>query len=171
MGTIPSKINDLQFLSEVTALPAPKLLSLVEEDFDLIVDTISVNELKHAPISLELFTKLTIFRETKETSFDLEEKAYVADCISAHYPSMFHESHYTIDRQEIGEKDAQYYLVLTGMFPEFIMQKRKRNGAPDVAYYKSITKVGFQRVNREILANHIDDWVELLYYVKTYCWS
>ena len=162
--------NDLQFLCDSTGLSVNKLLSL-DSDFDLIVDAIADRELTMAPISLSLFTKLTIFRESRAMKYPLTEKAYVASCVADTYPKCYKGSHYIIDRGTLTEKDGRYYLVLTSMFPEFIINKHNSNGAPNLDFYIKKAKDIFHRHNQEILASHLDEWIDLLYYIKINCWN
>jgi len=164
------KPGDLQFLCKSTSLSEGKLLSLVEEDFINVIDALTDADFKTAPISLELFTRLTIFKETKECDFPLSEKAYVSDCVSIHYPRLFKTSHYLIDKKELDESAGQHYLVLTGMFPEFIMYKSSKKGAPGLTFYTGLAKQAFKFADRSELADHVNDWIDLLYYIKNYCW-
>lgn len=161
--------NDVDFLMKATSLPFKSLMSLMESDFDLIIGALSGEALQTSNISFQLFTKLSIFKEAKDFDCPLSEKAYVADCVSVHYPKVFKQSHYRIDRMGDTEADAQYYLVLTGMFPEFITSKANKNGAPKLQFYIDVVKSIFTKQNNT-LANHVAQWVDILYNVKNYRW-
>ena len=161
--------GDIEFLCNITSLSYGGLISLLEEDFDLLIDSISKAGIEQAQISLPLYTKLTIFKEAK--GFILADKSYVADCISDHYPKLYKRSHYLIDQQLSVEEQGQYYLVLAGLFPGFINEKKRRNGGPDIDFYISIAKKSFENIDRFSLAERIYDWVHLLNNLKSKQWK
>lgn len=160
---------DIFFLCKKTKLSEKQLLCLAEEDFSLMLDALTDVTLDDAPISFELFCKLTILKESKGLNYPLTEKIYVANCIPAQYHNISTRSHYVIDNININEDIRQFYLILTGMFPERIIAKASK-GAPNLEFYINYTKSLFFE-SQPSLSNHLEDWIDLLYYIKNYCWS
>ena len=98
-------MTDFEYLQNATGLNTGSLISLMEEDFDSLLESLSSNDIQPtiAEVSFPLFTRLTIFRASKDTGFPLAEKAYVSEAVSIQYPKVFKKSHYLIDQSKIGE--------------------------------------------------------------------
>jgi hypothetical protein len=164
-------MSDIKFLCDKTKLSEEKLLTLIDKDYLLILDSLCNIELKDEPISFDLYCKLIILKETKNVNYPLAEKAYVADCISAHYPKVHKDSHYAIDNKHMTESTGKFYLILTGMFPEFLIAKKNKKGAPDLTFYIGLAKQGLKQSTCITVSDHVDDWVNFLYYIKKFCWK
>lgn len=162
--------NDIQFLCKKTNLDVGKLLTLIEDDFNNVAEAICDGDITDE-ISFPLFTKLTIFRGAKKVNFSLAEKSYVADTVALYYPKLHNRSHYMLDNLPVGEHTAQYYLVLTGLFPEFLIHKKNKNGSPSLNFYVNIAQSGFINCNKNELAKHVNIWVDLLYDIRNYYWN
>lgn len=167
--------NDLQFLCKLTSLSEAKLLTLLENDFDLLIDELSGlpvydGDFGSSVISFPLFTKLTIFRKTKNSNFKLNEKVYVADSISIYYPKLYKSSYLISDNCSIKESKLRFYLVLMGMFPEYIENKTNRYAAPSLEFYTNLLKNGLNRCNKAELSNHVDYWINTLHDIKMNYW-
>jgi len=164
--------HDLAFLCAETKLSLPKLSSLLEDDEDLLLEVVAQRPLYNIclNISFPFFVRLTILKETKEAKFDKEEKYYVSDSISVTYPKVYKQSPYLIDKKRFGEQEAQFYLVLAGLFPEYLHRLNER-GAPHRDFYIKAAKKGFEIADKKSLANHICDWVGILNGIKKNTWK
>lgn len=166
---------DLDYLCKRTKLSLGQLLSLLDDDdYNLLVDSLATDSLMDCviddAISFPLFCKLTVFHKTKNKNFSLYEKAYVADSISIYFPKLHNKSHYLIDHQKITDNTVRFYLVLLGMFPEYVHEKANRNGAPDLDFYLKNMKNNMIKFNHTALAKHSDYWIKTLHEIKNDEW-
>lgn len=166
--------HDLNFLCGQTKLSDTKLLSLLEEDEDLLLEVLSERQLTESclVISFPLFTKMAILNETKDNKqFGKEEKDYVTNTVTNVYPKIYKQSHYLIDKKKIGETEGQFYLVLTGLFPERLNLLEEKRGAPAKEYYIRVARKAFEHAHKEQIADHIFDWVFVLNNIKRKHWK
>jgi hypothetical protein len=55
-------------------------------------------------------------------------------------------------RYELLVAAGNQFLVLTGIFPDFIRQRSRRHGAPGIEYYESFARSSFQEAGQHPLA-------------------
>ena len=166
--------KDIAFLCKLTSLSESKLLTLLDDDYNLIIDQLASRPFYDGDfggddISLSLYAKLTIFRKA-DKNLALDEKAYVADCVSLHYPKLHKNSYHFVDNNPLKESTVQFYLVLLGMFPEYVADKANKYASPQCNFYAKIIRNGFKRFNRDNLADHSDYWLNLLHDIRTNYW-
>ncbi len=164
--------NDLQFLARETKLTGPKLELLLEEDADLLLDVLAERDMRQLllTVSFPTFVRLSVLKETKGKKYTYSEKNYVSEAVAVQYPKVHNQSPYLIDKNKFGESEAQFYLVTAGIFPEYL-EKLERKGAPSPEYYVKAAKVGFQRADKQDVADHIFEWVEILNHMSKTQWN
>jgi hypothetical protein len=165
--------RDFDFLCSLTGLTGDKLLLLLEEDQDLLFEVLSekVDHRKITDISFPLYIQMSICREAAGKPFEKNEKEYVVRSITFTYPKLHKESPYLTDRfqknrkLQLREADAQYYLVLAGLFPERL-ELIHRKGGPKPEFYIGAAEVAFSRAGYADLAEHLFDWINVLNKIK-----
>ncbi len=165
--------SDINFLLQRTGLSIDKLGKLLEEDENLLLESVSTmpSTAELLTISFSLFVKLSILKVQESKKFSYDEQDYIAYSVAKVYPSIYKESHYLIDKKKVGEKEAQQYLVLTGLFPEFLSRLTNKWGAPDVEFYIHQAEVGFKNAKKWEIADHVPAWVSILQTVKVQHWT
>lgn len=164
--------QDIVFLQKQTKLTEAKLISLLESDEDLMLEVLSNNTVTEPilNVSFPLFVKMSILKETQDIKkFTPESKEYVSGAITNVYPKVHMMSPYVCDKRRMGESEAQFYLVLTGLFPEY-MDRLLQRGAPAPEYYIRIARRAFEHAKRMDIADNIFDWVKILNKIKHKQW-
>ena len=121
-------------------------------------------------ISFPLYVRISISREVGK-KFPKIEKEYVTRSVAIVYPKMHKQSLYLIDRYvankqlTLKEWDAQFYLVVAGLFPESL-SKIYSKGGPAPEFYIKAASMAFKRAGQEDVADHIDDWIHVLNKIK-----
>lgn len=164
--------NDLEYLKKQTKLNDFKLLSLLEDDEDLMLTVLASNGIQEiiTPVSFPLFVKMAILLETKDNKkLSPESKEYVATAVTKVYPKVHTLSPYVTDKKRMGETEAQFYLVVTGLFPEY-MERLLKKGAPAPEYYIKIARKAFEHAHKNDIADNIFDWVKVLNNIKRKQW-
>lgn len=156
--------SDHFFLLKTTGLSAKNLDALIEEDFDLLIDSISSIDMSSlvTNMSFDLYAKISVCKITKNRKYDLKEKFYVADSISNNFNKTFNNSYYLIDQEEIDESTARFYLVLLGMFESKVKSNK--------LVYSIIAKETFAKNDQVELADHFFDWLSILRQLSS-CWN
>jgi hypothetical protein len=174
------QLGDLEYLSYRTGLTEQKILLLAEseKDLDLIINEIAKEEIENGllHISFNLFTKLYVFRISRELDYNLKEKSYVSETISSIYPKL--EKHkienHTIQEDwetlwEPDEQMARYYFTLLSMFKDSLDRKRRSYPNPNIFYAKAVE--GFENANKKELATHLKTWILLMRRMKEEYWN
>ena len=99
---------------------------------------------------------------TKHKTYKLEEKFYVAECISSNFNRTFGQSYYIIDQEVIDETMAKYYLVLLGMFSSKVKCNRLT--------YSMIAADTFHKYGKEDISEHFFEWLIILKQLSA-CWN
>lgn len=149
-------------------------MSLMESDADLMLEVLSQNKVDTSilSVSFPLFVKMAILKETKDKrQFSPESKEYVTEAVTKTYPRLHKSSPYISDKKRYGESEAQFYLVLIGLFPEYMWRIHNRNGAPHPDYYIRAARKAFEYARRDEIASNIFDWVKVLNNIKKYQWN
>lgn len=172
MAVITNK-NDINFLISHTGLKEERLNLLLEEDSQVILESASTAPFEHCivNISFPMFVKLSILQIKEARKFPAEEQDYIVHSVAESYPKICKQSHYYIDQKHLGESEAQLYLVLTGLFPEFLISLENRRAAPNIRFYIELAQTGFKSAKKWDIAEHVHDWVAILNRVKQTTWN
>jgi hypothetical protein len=157
--------KDRKYLLDVTGLPEKDLNNLIEDDLDILLESISKKEITVlvTDISFELFSRLSILSLTDDRDYSLNEKFYVADSVSNIYPKMHTQSYYYMDNLIMNESKARFYLILVSMFEDRI--KAQKN------FYIELSRDTFKKEGKEEIAEHFFDWIGVLKTLKKSCWK
>lgn len=159
--------KDLRFLCDRLNLPAEKvrLLSEEERDLDLILEQIALFGLwEREPLNIsdELFFKIVVFKNAKDYPFDITEKSYIAKCLAQEMPKIISKRAFIRKRGKAGENESRYYLVMLGLFDEFLLKKENQSKHFFLKYIDD----GFRKDNKRDVANHLSDWLKIFSKIK-----
>lgn len=161
--------RDIQFLAKQTKLSEAQVIILLEDDASLVLENTPKSDESISTISFPLFVRHTVLSNTKDKSFTITEKEYVADSIIL-FPTISTQlTPYVIDKQTIGETEARYYLILLGLFPQ-VVNKINSKGGPDIKFYGGVAQQGFKSANLNELAEHTFEWITTLRSIKNLIW-
>ena len=151
--------TDVKFLAKKMSLSTKRAISLLEDDLDLVLDALSPDlTVKSAQnLTPTLYHKVATFKFAKEKSFDIQEKSYVAAALSEFLPVIIRGNKASVAKKDgKTEVSARYLLILSSM---------------DDSCHKEKEIDAFFRVNnRRDLANHLDDWLEILRNIRRNGW-
>lgn len=162
--------KDLLFISKIINLSLDKTRILTEEesDLNLILSKIAEKNIptkKLSNVSFGLKCKLFVFTAAISSSFSIEEKSYVAKCISEHYFSIKRRINLSlISDKNLTEKASGYYLVVSGLFYDKINVKYLQ---PKHLLW---IEYGFKKANQRDLGIHTENWVNILRNMNKEAW-
>lgn len=149
--------NDIKFLLSQTKLQSKKLNLLLEEDLDLVIDSICQREITKKElnkISFPLLTKFIVFKVSKCKNYDFSEKQYIADAIINFFPIIAKKQEIK-NSQKNQEEFLKYNLILFG-FLENITDKE---------LFKKIES-NYRLAGKRELAQHLNDWITMIKDIK-----
>ncbi len=166
-------IHDLNFISDKTKLAPEKAALLLQEprDLNLVIDSIADQEIVEndtiLTLSFDFFTKLCIFKASKKTGFDIEEKAYVSHCVSTQFPKL--DAGPVPSKIVIGnEETCSFYLVLLGFFPERLDRPRRISVSRN--WLANKVSECYRSLGKRDVSNHLPTWISLLQQIKKNGW-
>lgn len=174
-------LNDIQYISSKTGLSEQKIIILSENanDLNLIINELSKDDIDNdglVLLSFNLFTKLSVFRITKDKNFKIKEKSYISETISDIFPRVSKDKSLTNtiiqDLETIeapNERSAQYYFVILSLFNNFL--NRKRRSFPNESLYYRKAKHGFSLSEHKELPEHLNYWINTIRRMKEEYWN
>lgn len=154
--------SDIDLVVKKTKLSqdAARLLLELESDVDLVLDALSPSltfeEIK--TLSAPLYLKACVFKYSKNTAFDIKEKAYIAATLLAYLPNILGVNPRSIvSAKEQTEETSRYQLVA------FCVKQTKNLSLRNI-------DAGFRTNGQRDIANHLDGWVEVISKLNTDGW-
>ena len=163
--------EDIEYISLETKLSRDKATLLCEEerDLNLVLDAISSSfsksKLDTNKLSYSVYVKLVTFKNSKDTRFEIEEKAYVASSVLRYLNQLKSRVKYDIlNSKTVDEKFCQYSLVASGLFS----QKLKAESLSK----KNILKIqnAFIEVGIREVGHHLQEWIQILQQIQSEGW-
>ncbi|MEK6861895.1 MAG: hypothetical protein AABY07_08065 [Nanoarchaeota archaeon] len=169
---MPLNDQDLKYVAKKLLL-SPKLVEKLtesERDTDLILSQASVKNIKKQDslkITALTYLKLVVYRYSFDTTFDIDDKLYIAKCLFYNYLNIKKGLDYQLITDKTGpsEKKSQYYLVLAGLYYEETAKEFFYPG------YQMFIEDGFRtRPELYCLSKHIEEWVSILREINRKGW-
>ncbi len=161
---------DLNFLKKATKLSSEQIKLLVEEenDLNLVLEQTCrklLNKRDKVQFSFPLYCKLLVYRAAQDFTYSIQEKTYVAKCLTDNFLKIKNEIiNFAEFQKNPSENFSQYSLILAGIFSE-----RLQKNFWDCKKIFHMRE-GFFRAGQRELSHHVLEWVQILNQIEKERW-